>query len=104
MKVHKLKYADKTEAIDDLIDKGVIATWAYTNEEETEKHPKTYSPETAAVVYIGRIVDTPATFTEEGEIDTEATYLDGYHVDIMTSATIEFDNEEQPSNPVHNFA
>jgi hypothetical protein len=104
MKVHKLKYADKTAAIDDLIDKGVVTSWAYTDEEETEKVAKTYSRETAAVVYIGRIVDTPATFTDEGEIDTEATFLDGYHVDIMTSATIDFDNEEHPTNPAHTFA
>jgi hypothetical protein len=104
MKVHKLKYADKNEAIEDLIDKGVVTSWAFTDDEETEKNPKTYSRDTAAVVYIGRIVDTPATYTDEGEIDTEATFLDGYHVDIMTSATIEFDNEEHPTNPVHNFA
>jgi hypothetical protein len=104
MNTYKLKYNSQTAAIDDLIDKGVIATWSFTDEEETEKHPKTYSRDTVAVVYIGRIVDQPATFTEEGEIDTEATFLDGYHVDIMTSATIEFDNEEQPTNPVHTFA
>jgi hypothetical protein len=104
MKVHKLKYADKNAAIDDLIEKGVVTSWAYTDEDETEKVAKTYSTDTAAVVYIGQIVDTPATFTDEGEIDTEATYIDGYHVDIMTSATIDFDNEEQPSNPVHTFA
>jgi hypothetical protein len=104
MNTYKLKYADKTAAIDDLIEKGVVISWAFTDEEETEKVAKTYSPETAAVVYIGRIVDTPATFTDEGEIDTEATFLDGYHVDIMTSATIEFNNEEHPANPVHTFA
>ena len=88
MNIYKLKYTDKNEAVKDLFAKGVFLP----------------NKETAAVVYIGRIVDTPATFTEEGEIDTEATYIDGYHVDIMTSAAIEFDNEEQPTNPVHTFA
>ena len=91
MNIYKLKYQDEAEAIADLTAKGVI----------TEDGGGT---DTAAVVYIGRIVDTPATFTEEGEIDTEATYIDGYHVDIMTSATIEFNNEEHPTNPVHTFA
>ncbi len=104
MNTYKLKYTDKNEAIEDLFAKGVVTSWAFTDEDETEKRAKTYSRETVAVVYIGRIVDTPATFTEEGEIDTEATYIDGYHVDIMTAATIEFDNEEQPNNPVHTFA
>jgi len=91
MNIYKLKYQDEAEAIEDLTAKSVI----------TEEG---WGTDTAAVVYIGRIVDTPATFTEEGEIDTEATYIDGYHVDIMTSATIEFDNEEHPTNPVHTFA
>jgi hypothetical protein len=91
MNIYKLKYQDEAEAIADLTAKGVI----------TEEG---YAPETAAVVYIGRIVDTPATFTDEGEIDTEATFIEGYHVDIMTSATIEFDNEEHPTNPAHTFA
>ncbi len=91
MNIYKLKYTDEAEAIADLTTKGVI----------TEEG---WGADTVAVVYIGRIVDTPATFTDEGEIDTEATYIDGYHVDIMTSATIEFDNEEQPNNPVHTFA
>jgi hypothetical protein len=87
MNTYKLKYADKTAAIDDLIEKGVIATWAFTDEDETEKNPKTYSRDTVAVVWLGEI---------EG--------IDGYHVDIMTSATIEFDNEEHPTNPGHTFA
>jgi sulfur carrier protein ThiS len=91
MNIYKLKYNDEAEAIADLTAKGVI----------TEDG---YAPETVAVVYIGQIVDHPSTLTEEGEIDTEATFIEGYHVDIMTSATIEFDNEEHPTNPVHTFA
>jgi hypothetical protein len=91
MNIYKLKYENEAAAIADLTDKGVL----------TEDG---WGTDTAAVVYIGRIVDTPATFTDEGEIETEATYIDGYHVDIMTSATIEFDNEEHPTNPAHNFA
>jgi len=91
MNIYKLKYQDEAAAIADLTAKGVL----------TEEG---WGTDTVAVVYIGRIVDTPATFTDEGEIDTEATFLDGYHVDIMTSATIEFDNEEHPTNPVHTFA
>jgi hypothetical protein len=91
MNIYKLKYQDEAEAIADLTAKGVITKDGW-------------GTDTVAVVYIGRIVDTPATFTEEGEINTEATFIDGYHVDIMTSATIEFDNEEHPTNSVHTFA
>ncbi len=103
MNTYKLKYADKTAAIDDLIDKGVVTSWSFTDEdetekrektysadtdeEETEKRAKTYSAETVAVVWVGEIEE-----------------VDGYHVDIMTAATIEFDNAIEPTNPVHTFA
>ena len=34
----------------------------------------------------------------------EATYLKGYHVDVMTDLEIEFDNAITPNNPKHLFA
>jgi hypothetical protein len=91
MNTYKLKYKDEAEAIADLTAKGVL----------TEDG---WGEQTHAVVYIGKIVDTPATFNEEGEVETEATYIDGYHVDIMTSADIAFTNASQPKNPKHKFS
>jgi hypothetical protein len=63
----------------------------------------TFAPSTHAVVYIGKIVDTPAVI-ENMEVIKEATYLEGYHVDIMTDENIEFSNEIKPNNPIHVFA
>jgi len=91
MNIYKLKYENEAEAIADLTAKGVL----------TEEG---WGEQTHAIVYIGKIVDTPATFNEDGEVETEATYLDGYHVDIMTSADIAFANASQPKNPKHKFS
>ena len=91
MNIYKLKYENEAEAIADLTAKGVL----------TEDG---WGEQTHAIVYIGKIVDTPATFNEDGEVETEATYLDGYHVDIMTSADIAFTNAIEPNNPIHKFA
>lgn len=87
MNIYKLKYASEAAAVDDLIEKGVIATWAYTDEDETEKRAKTYSRDTVAVVWLGEVED-----------------VEGYHVDIMTSATIKFPNAINPKTPKHTFA
>lgn len=54
---------------------------------------------TKAVVWIGKIVDVPA--TEE----TEATFIDGYHVDVMLTETRDFGSAETlPKTPAHKFA
>ena len=36
-----------------------------------------------AIVHLGNIVVTPATFDEEGEIVTEAVLSDTYHIDVL---------------------
>ena len=91
--IHKLKFTDKDQALTTLIDKGVI-------DEEGN-----YINGTHAVVYIGAIVDIDGTYDEEGNELTPPTFLDGYHVDIMTTDTIDFGaNEVKVNNPIHSFA
>jgi len=97
--IAKLKYIDKDEAISDLLAKGVLVRSTDLDGNEINS----YASETKAVVYIGRIVDTPAVI-ENQQIVTEATFLDGYHVDVMTDLEIKFDNEIFPNNPKHRFA
>jgi len=93
MNVYKLRYNNESESLDDLIAKGVI------NED------KSYTSITEAVVYIGNIIDVPATFNEEGEVLTDATFLDGYYVDVMLNEAVDFgDNEVVTNNPKHTFA
>lgn len=97
--IYKLIYIDKDSAIKDLFEKGVLI-----NTIDLEGNNVTaYAPTTKAVVHIGRIVDTPA-IIDNMEVIKPATYLDGWHVDVMTDAIIQFDNEIFPNNPKHVFA
>jgi len=91
MNIYKLVYTDKETAIADLIDKGVIDEQGYTNA-------------TQAVVDIGKIVQTDATYDEQGNEITPAIYADGYHYDVMTSDEIVFESEIQVTSPKHSFA
>lgn len=85
--IYKLKYNSEAESIADLTEKGVIG-----------------SKKTHAIVYIGLIMDTPPVLDEDMNVIEEATFLDGYHVDIMTDDIIEFTNALTPNNPKHTFA
>ena len=97
MNIYQLKYTDKQEAIFDLMDKGVLQLKAAYEDEPLRVTPNTDI--TKAVVWIGKIVDVPA--TEE----TEATFIDGYHVDVMLTETRDFGSAETlPKTPAHKFA
>jgi hypothetical protein len=95
----KLKYSNESEAIADLLAKGVLIK----SNDKDGNEINTYAPSTHAVVYIGEIVDTPAVIVNM-EVITPATFIDGYHVDVMTDLEIEFDNAITPNNPKHLFA
>jgi hypothetical protein len=91
--IHKLKFTDKAQAVTTLQNKGVI-------DEEGN-----YINGTHAVVYIGIIVDQQGTYDEEGNELTPTTFIEGFHVDIMTDNTIDFGmNEVKVNNPIHSFA
>jgi hypothetical protein len=95
MNISKLKYPNKESAIADLIAKGV-----YTQE-------LTYVEGIQAVVEIGLITDNDATFDSEGNIITEATYVNGYHYDIMAIQEIDFGSADVSNsviNPKYSFA
>jgi len=106
MKEYKLKYNNKQEALQDLMAKGVIVEkLSYNEDEELELRETPYTSITEAVVYIGNIVDVPATFDKEGEVLTDATFVDGYHVDVMLNKEVDFgENEIVTDKPVHTFA
>jgi hypothetical protein len=97
--IAKLIYTDHNSAVADLLAKGILINTTDLNGNEIN----TYAPSTHAVVYIGKIVDTPAVI-EDMEVITPATYLKGYHVDVMTDLEIEFNNAITPNNPKHLFA
>jgi hypothetical protein len=96
MRIVKLKYTDKTEAIEDLIAKGI-----YIENEEG----LVYGQGVHAVVEVGLLIDVQPTFDEDGNQLTEAIYFDGYHYDLMIEdSEIVFEKEIEVSSPKHKFA
>ena len=94
--IYRLKYTDKGAAQADLLSRGVL--------QEVEGD-LVKSDRTHAVVYVGQIVDVPAELNDEGEVITEATFVDGYHVDVMLKDEEDFGEYEVfPNTPSHNFA
>ena len=84
--IYQLKYTDEAQAISDLTNKGVLI--------EGDK-----APHIEAIVWLGLLVDV------QGDEETETTFLDGYHVDIMSDIEIKFDmdNLVVPKSPKHTF-
>jgi uncharacterized membrane protein YvbJ len=99
MKVYKLKYQDKDNAIADLLAKGVYVETT-TDENETSL---SYAEGVHAIVEIGLIVLTNGTYDEQGAELTAPVYADGYHYDVLTDNEITFENEVQVNNPKHTF-
>ena len=96
MNVYKLKYKNKETAIADLIAKGVYV--------ETEEG-LSFGQGVHAVVEIGQIIDKEPIFDADFNIIQEATFLDGYHFDVMSEQEIDFGvNATTPTNPKHSFA
>lgn len=91
IKIYKLRYEDKQQAINDLINKGVY-TEQLSNGDMIE-----------AVVEIGEITIQNPEYDEEGNVIKELIVDKGYHVDVMAHKEIEFENEIQVNNPKHTF-
>jgi len=101
MNIYKLQYTDKAEGDADLLAKG---TYEVITEEGVTQD--VYKNGTQATVYLGKIVETPATIDSEGEELTAPVYYDGVFYDLMTTEEYEFgDNEVSPTNTVfaHSF-
>ena len=65
-----------------------------------------YRNGTQAIVYLGKIVEIPATIDSEGEELVAPVYYDGVFYDIMTTEEYDFeDNEVSPTNTTfaHSF-
>ena len=63
-----------------------------------------FSENTASVVNIGRIVEVPAIYDEDGNILTQAVFYPGWAFDIMSSDILDFGTYEvYPVNAAHSF-
>jgi hypothetical protein len=95
MNIYKLQYNDKAQGDADLLSKGA---WKVSEENEY-----IYTNGTQAIVYIGQIVEIPATYNGETEL-TPPIYYDGVFYDLMTTELYDFGvNEIFPKECVHSF-
>jgi len=81
MQIYKTNFPTEQQGKDYLLNLGVIL------EVEGEI---VFAKNTAAVVYIGKVVKIHATYDADGNILTPAVYYDGYAIDIMSSDLLSF--------------
>ena len=95
MNIYKLQYTDKAEGDADLLAKGTY---------EVIEGEQVYRNGTQAIVYIGQIVEIPATYDKDGKELTPPVYYDGVFYDLMTTEEIDFGIHELfPVDCVHSF-
>ena len=88
MNIYKLKYTTKAAAEKDLKAKGLLE----------------YLEGVHAVVEIGKIVTTDATYDEQRNELTPPIYASGYHYDVMCEQEIDFGSKSiEVNNPKHTF-
>jgi len=85
MQIYKTNFPTEQQGKDYLLNLGVII------EVENEI---VFAKNTAAVVYIGKVVKIPATYDDEGNIITPAIFYDGYAIDVMSSELLDFGTYE----------
>ena len=99
MNIYKLQYTDKATGDADLLAKG---TYEVITEEGVAQ--EVYRNGTQAIVYIGQIVEVPATYDDKGHELTPPIYYDGVYYDLMTSEEYDFGvNEIFPVDCKHSF-
>ena len=85
MQIYKTNFPTEQQGKDYLLNLGVIL------EVDGEI---VFAKNTAAVVYIGKVVKIPATYDADGNILTPAVYYDGYAIDVMSSSDLDFSTFE----------
>ena len=95
MNIYKLQYDTKAEGDADLLAKGTF---------EVIEGEQVYRNGTQAIVYLGKIVEVPATYDKDGKELTPPIYYDGVFYDLMTKVEYDFGiNEIFPTDCVHSF-
>jgi len=95
MNIYKLQYDTKAVGDADLLAKGTY---------EVIEGNQVYINGTQAIVYIGKIVEIPATYDKDGKELTPPVYFDGVFYDLMTTEEYDFGiNEIFPTDSKHSF-
>ena len=85
MKIYKANFDTKEQGTEYLLSIGVLIEI-----DGDEGKEIVFSKDTAAVVYIGKVVKIPATYDADGNIITPAVYYPGYAIDVMSSLDLDF--------------
>ena len=95
MNIYKTNFPTEQEGKDYLLSIGVLI--------ETDNEI-VFAKDTAAVVYIGKVVKIPATYDADGNIITPAVYYPGYAIDVMSSKKLDFKEfAVYPIDAAHSF-
>jgi len=95
MNIYKTNFPTEQEGKDYLLSIGVLV--------ETDEQI-VFAKDTAAVVYIGKVVKIPATYDKDGNIITPAVYYPGYAIDVMSSLDLDFGSfMVYPIEAAHSF-
>ena len=95
MNIYKANFETKEQGQDYLLSIGVLVE----NESEI-----VFSKDTAAVVYIGKVVKIPATYDADGNIITPAVFYPGYAIDVMSGIKLDFGQfAVYPIEAAHSF-
>jgi hypothetical protein len=95
MNIYKLQYDTKAQGDADLLAKGTY---------EVIEGEQVYRNGTQAIVYLGKIVEIPATYDKDGKELTPPVYYSGVFYDLMTTEEFDFGIHELfPVNCVHSF-
>ena len=85
MNIYKTNFPTEQEGKDYLLSIGVLIEI-----DGDEGKEIVFAKDTAAVVYIGKVVKIPATYDKDGNIITPAVYYPGYAIDVMSSLVLDF--------------
>ena len=86
MKIYKAVFDTEQQGKDYLLNIGVLI-----EQDGDEGVEIVFAPTTAAVVYIGKVVEIPATYDADGNIITPAVYYPGFAIDVMVQDSITLD-------------
>lgn len=100
MKIYKTSFPTEQEGFDYLVSQDV---WQEVTEEGVTSMQ--YINGTQAVVNIGKVIEIPATYDDEGHELTPPIYYDGWSYDVMTTDTLDMGTfEVYPADAaVHSF-
>ena len=99
MNIYKTNFPTEQEGKDYLLNLGVII-----EVDGDEGKEIVFAKDTAAVVYIGKVVKIPATYDADGNELTPPIYFDGYAIDVMSSLDLDFGSfMVYPVEATHSF-